>query len=181
MISKDKVRVVSYIDKDLRDKLSVLEKDTGVNVSQIISVALSSIINERSPEFEELLPKRELEKKYMKVSFTLSEIEAIKTFSKFHGHSFSDEVIFRVLSTLSKEPKLFDNELQELTSLKTALNQIGRNINHIAKKTSNDINHKNLQPFLEDVSYKISLVDKKLEAIISKSRDRWAFVSKKNG
>lgn len=181
MISKDKVRVVSYIDKDLREKLSLLESDTGVNASQIISVALSSILNENVPKFDELLPKRELEKKYMKVSFTLSEIEAIKEFSKFHGHSFSDEVIFRVLSTLSKEPKLFDDELRELTSLKTALNQIGRNINHIAKKTSNDIKQKNLQPFLEDVLCKIDLVDKKLEAIISKSTDRWAFVSTKNG
>ncbi|MBF0786016.1 hypothetical protein E4T80_11120 [Muribacter muris] len=181
MIGKDKVRVVSYIDSSLREKLSLLEMETGVNSSQIISVALSSVFNEIEPSFDEILPKRELEKKYMKVAFTLSEIEALKLFSKFHGHSFSDEVIFRVLSTLSKEPKLFDDELRELTSLKTALNQIGRNINHIAKKTSNDIKQKNLQPFLEDVLCKIDLVDKKLEAIISKSVDRWAFVSTKNG
>ncbi|HHW7568675.1 TPA: ribbon-helix-helix domain-containing protein [Mannheimia haemolytica] len=181
MISKDKVRVVSYIDKDLREKLSILERDTGVNVSQIISVALSSILNENAPEFDEILPKRELEKKYMKVSFTLSEIETIRDFARFHGHSFSDEVVFRVISTLSKSPRLFDSELREIISLKTALNQVGRNINHIAKKTSSDIKQKNLQPFLEDVSEKINLIDEKLEGIISKSVDRWAFVSTKNG
>ena len=181
MIGKDKSRIVSYIDDDLREKIYQLEKDTGVKTSQIISIALSSILNGDEPKFSELLPKRELEKKYMKIFFTLSEIEALKEFSKYHGHSFSDEVIFRVLSTLSRSPKLFDDELEKIITLKTALNQVGRNINQIAKKTSSDINHKNLIPLLEDVSYKISSIDEKLEMIISKSVDRWAFVSMRNG
>lgn len=181
MIGKNKSRIVSYIDDDLREKIYQLEKETGVKTSQIISIALSSILNEDEPKFSEILPKRELERKYMKIFFTLSEINAIKEFSKYHGHSFSDEVIFRVISTLSKSPKLFDNELKEIISLKTAINKVGRNINQIAKKTSSDINHKNLIPLLEDFSHKISCVDEKLEMIISKSVDRWAFVSMKNG
>lgn len=181
MIGNDKSRVVSYIDNSLREKIQQLEKETGVNTSQIISIALASILNGDEPTFDELLPKRELEKKHMKIFFTLSEIEAIKKLAKHHGHSFSDEVIFRVLSTLSKSPKLFNDELVEMISLKTAINQIGRNINQIAKKTSSDINHKNLIHFLEEVSRKIVFVDEKLDMIISKSVDRWAFVSVKNG
>ncbi|MBF0836532.1 ribbon-helix-helix domain-containing protein, partial [Bacteroides acidifaciens] len=54
MIGKDKVRVVSYIDSSLREKLSLLEMETGVNSSQIISVALSSVFNEIEPSFDEI-------------------------------------------------------------------------------------------------------------------------------
>ena len=50
-----------------------------------------------------------------------------------HGFSISEEIVFRVLSTLSNEPKLLNDELSEIIKLRTALNQVGRNVNRLLK------------------------------------------------
>ena len=56
-----------------------------------------------------------------------------------HGFSISEEIVLGILSTLSNEPKLLNDELSEIIKLRTALNQVGRNVNQIAKKLSKDI------------------------------------------
>ena len=74
-----------------------------------------------------------------------------------------------------------NDELSEIIKLRTALNQVGRNVNQIAKKLSKDINEKELSIALKNTQFWIDKLDIKLDNLISKTVDRWAFVSKKNG
>lgn len=174
------VIVKSSIDKNLKETLDKTCKETGLKVSGLIYKVLANYFAD-DVMFTEVLPPRELEKKQIRISLTLSEISALEEHANNHGFSLSEELVFRIISSLSNEPKLINDELSEIVKLRTALNKVGRNVNQIAKKTASDINKKELSISLNNVQFWIDKLDKKLDDIISKTVDRWAYISKKNG
>jgi hypothetical protein len=180
MISDKNCRVIITLNNSLRKKLDEICDKTGNSLSSLVAKVLSNYFSD-DVMFIEMLPPRELEKKQIRISLTLSEISALEMHAENHGFSISEEIIFRILSTLSNEPKLLDDELSEIIKLRTALNQVGRNVNQIAKKSSKDINERELSIALKNTQFWIDKLDKKLDELISKTVDRWAFVSKKNG
>lgn|GEM_PF-895610 len=180
MISDKNCRVIITLNNSLRKKLDEICYKTGNSLSSLVAKVLSNYFSD-DVMFIEMLPPRELEKKQIRISLTLSEISALEMHAENHGFSISEEIIFRILSTLSNEPKLLDDELSEIIKLRTALNQVGRNVNQIAKKSSKDINERELSIALKNTQFWIDKLDKKLDELISKTVDRWAFVSKKNG
>ena len=180
MISDKNCRVIITLNNSLRKKLDEICDKTGNSLSSLVAKVLSNYFSD-DVMFIEMLPPRELEKKQIRISLTLSEISALEMHAENHGFSISEEIIFRILSTLSNEPKLLDDELSEIIKLRTALNQVGRNVNQIAKKLSKDINEKELSIALKNTQFWIDKLDIKLDNLISKTVDRWAFVSKKNG
>jgi len=180
MISDKNCRVIITLNNSLRKKLDEICDKTGNSLSSLVAKVLSNYFSD-DVMFIEMLPPRELEKKQIRISLTLSEISALEMHAENHGFSISEEIIFRILSTLSNEPKLLDDELSEIIKLRTALNQVGRNVNQIAKKSSKDINERELSIALKNTQFWIDKLDKKLDELISKTVDRWVFVSKKNG
>ena len=180
MISEKNCRVIITLNNSLRKKLDEICDKTGNSLSSLVAKVLSNYFSD-DVMFVEMLPPRELEKKQIRISLTLSEISALEMHAENHGFSISEEIVFRILSTLSNEPKLLNDELSEIIKLRTALNQVGRNVNQIAKKSSKDINEKELLIALKNTQFWIDKLDKKLDELISKTVDRWAFVSKKNG
>ncbi|KIX30669.1 hypothetical protein HW40_07725 [Mannheimia haemolytica] len=180
MISDKNCRVIITLNNSLRKKLDETCKKTGNSLSSLIAKVLSNYFSD-DIMFIELLPVRELEKKQIRISLTFSEIYALEKFAENHGFSLSEEIVFRLLSTLSNEPKLLNDELSEIIKLRTALNQVGRNVNQIAKKSDKEINSNELSIALKNTQFWVDKLDKKLDELISKTVDRWAFVSKKNG
>ncbi|MFZ7216093.1 hypothetical protein ACLSYY_10730 [[Pasteurella] aerogenes] len=180
MISDKNCRVIITLNNSLRKKLDEVCNKTGNSISSLIAKVLSNYFSD-DVMFVEMLPPRELEKKQIRISLTFSEIYALKAHAENHGFSVSEEIVFRLLSTLSNEPKLLTDELSEIIRLRTALNQVGRNVNQIAKKSSKETNNKELSIALKNTQFWIDKLDKKLDDLISKTVDRWAFVSKKNG
>nr|WP_020752095.1 hypothetical protein [Aggregatibacter actinomycetemcomitans]AGO88742.1 hypothetical protein pS23A_0009 [Aggregatibacter actinomycetemcomitans] len=180
MISDKNCRITVNLNNSLRKKLDEVCDKTGASLSSLVTKVLSNYFSD-DVMFVEMLPSRELEKKQIRISLTLSEISALEIHAENHGFSISEEIVFRVLSTLSNEPKLLNDELSEVIKLRTALNQVGRNVNQIARKSSKDINSKELSIALKNTQFWINKLDKKLDDLISKTVDRWAFVSKKNG
>lgn len=180
MISEKNCRVIITLNNSLRKKLDEICDKTGNSLSSLVAKVLSNYFSD-DVMFVEMLPPRELEKKQIRISLTLSEISALEMHSENHGFSISEEIVFRILSTLSNEPKLLNDELSEIIKLRTALNQVGRNVNQIAKKLSKNINEKELSIALKNTQFWIDKLDIKLDNLISKTVDRWAFVSKKNG
>ena len=180
MISDKNCRVIITLNNSLRKKLDEICDKTGNSLSSLVAKVLSNYFSD-DVMFIEMLPPRELEKNQIRISLTLSEISALEMHAENHGFSISEEIVFRILSTLSNEPKLLDDELSEIIKLRTVLNQVGRNVNQIAKKSSKGINERELSIALKNTQFWIDKLDKKLDGLISKTVDRWAFVSKKNG
>lgn len=180
MISDKNCRITVNLNNSLRKKLDEVCDETGNSLSSLIGKVLANYFAD-DVMFTEVLPPRELEKKQIRISLTLSEISALEEHANNHGFSLSEELVFRIISSLSNEPKLINDELSEIVKLRTALNKVGRNVNQIAKKTASDINKKELSISLNNVQFWIDKLDKKLDDIISKTVNRWAYISKKNG
>lgn len=105
------------------------------------------------------------------------EKELLKQAAKNNGWSLSREIVFRLNSTLLNplgEPCFFPDELTALRQSKTAIDTIGRNIQHIIRKeryiTIND------EGFRQEVRDLISLIEeqkKVVNKLISSVVNRW--------
>ena len=132
MISNKNCRVIITLNNSLRKKLDEICDKTGNSLSSLVAKVLSNYFSD-DVMFIEMLPPRELEKKQIRISLTLSEISALEMHSENHGFSISEEIVFRVLSTLSNEPKLLNDELSEIIKLRTALIKLGETLIRLLK------------------------------------------------
>lgn len=109
--------------------------------------------------------------KPVRVFLTVEEHEVIADLAKQRGWSMTQEIRWRVLTTISNKPKLDKAEVTEINSLRTAINIVGRNLNSSMKKGLIDMN-----TFAEDVMSIRQLIGQTLEQVDSlreAATDRW--------
>lgn len=114
--------------------------------------------------------------KPVRVFLTAEEHEVIADLAKQRGWSMTQEIRWRVLATISKQPKLDKAEVAEINQLRTAINIVGRNLNSSMKKGLIDMN-----TFADDVMSIRQLISQTLEQVDSlreAATDRWAIQRK---
>lgn len=89
MISDKNCRVIITLNNSLRKKLDEVCDKTGNSLSSLVAKVLSNYFSD-DVMFIEMLPPREIEKKQIRISLTLSEISVLEMHAENHGFSIRD-------------------------------------------------------------------------------------------
>ena len=101
--------------------------------------------------------------KPMTIRLGNSEYQQISRYAVSHGWSLSKEIRFRLAHTLNDNFDVFDNELKELYSTRSAIDRVGRNIRHIIVNNQKMILDKS--EFSEDIKEVILLTTQAKEQL----------------
>lgn len=170
----------SINDKNL-EFLENISKETGAAKSKILNSLIDSFIqNPRNSETANLdyrKEKNERKNKEVRIFFTQNEYDILKENATKNNHSFvTQEVRFRILNSIYSDKFSNGVELRQFILTKTALNQLGRNLNQfnreLGKKNIVKIDEKFINTILQNILDKIDTLIKNLDSLTKKSQDK---------
>lgn len=117
------------IEEGLISSLKAEAKERKMSLSSYTNFMLNSFVKKGEPLFEETINKPEKKEIASRSYFTQSEIELLRKYAELNEWSVSREVRYRTISTLAKKPKLDQEELRAVYSVRSSINILGANLN----------------------------------------------------
>ena len=120
-------------DESLISQLKKEAKGHKMSLSSYVDYLLNTLIRKGEPIYQETINKLEKKEVESRVYFTKSEAELLKRYAELNGWSMSKEIRYRIVSSLSKTPKLNKEELKAIYSVRSSINVLGANINRLIR------------------------------------------------
>ncbi|PRP68472.1 hypothetical protein BUE93_21965 [Chromobacterium amazonense] len=147
-----------------------------LSLTDYISLLLSQGESLHADGHEEVETTKVERGKEVRLMLSDTEHSVLSGQARQRGWSIVKEVRWRVLSSLSRQPKLSDEEIVAICGLKHAVDTVGRNINFAIRRGIFD--YRELGDNLTEVSQLIEQANQKFEALRSSAVDRWTFQEK---
>ena len=161
--------------------LENISKETGAPKSKILNSLIGSFIenpqNSETINLDYTNEKNQEKNKEVRIFFTQNEYDILKENASKNNHSFvTQEIRFRIFNSIYNDKFSNGIELRQFILTKTALNQLGRNLNQLnrelIKKNVVKIDEKFLETILQNILNKIDILIKNLDTLIKKSQDK---------
>lgn len=161
--------------------LENISKDTHTPKSKILNTIIHSFIekpqNQKDNKLDYIKEKNKNRDKEVRLFFTQNEFNIIKESAAKNNHSFvTQECRFRILNSIYNDRFSSGIELRQFILTKTAIRQIGRNLNQLVielrKRNIAKINEKNLDMTLKNILDKINTLTLNLDSLTKKSQDK---------
>lgn len=173
-------RFIFTIDEKNYKLLEGLSKKTKASKSKILNTILKISQEEEEIKGNLLCYKNERKEertKEVRLCFTLNEWKILKEKSVLNGHKhLTQELRYIILNEIYKDKFQNTKELLKLTSTKTSINILGRNLNalnrELKRKNLIKVDEKNLELMLKNIVAKIDKLTLNLENIIKKTKDK---------
>ena len=161
---KDKIvkaRVSESLFNLLQKKATLMQ----MSLSGYLNFILTSSFKKHEVPFDEKVTKIEKKEIRIRVCLTASETDLLKTYASNNNWSVTKEVRYRVISSLSKKPKLTKEELKAIYGVRSSINVLGTNINRLVRDREflSDTNIdvcKDLIMLMKELKDKISYLEK---------------------
>lgn len=164
--NKRPVKVITIrTENDLIKGLKEKSEEHRMSLNSYIKSVLKSEIQKKEQIYKEWINKPEKKEIESRVFFTKSESKVLREYAVSNGWSLSREVRYRVISTISKKPKLSGKELEAIYSVRSSINVLGANINRLIRNNKALTNEnieicKNLVELLKEIKDKISYLER---------------------
>ena len=174
-------KILFNISDDNLYFLDKISKNTHTPKSKIINKIISSYIEENQNKKNHFLnykeEKKEERSKEVRIFFTKNEYELLKKNASKNNHSFiSKELRYLIFNSIYNDKFYNDIELRRLILTKTALNQLGRNLNQLNKELRKRaflrISENNLTKLLNNILNKINELVLNIESLSKKTKDK---------
>lgn len=159
---KEKLKEIRVrLTESLFSILQAKVQESGLSLNGYINFVLTSesLTEERS--FQEVIGKPDKKEVESRVYFTISEADMLKEYAISNGWSLSKEISYRVISSLTKKPKLSGEELKAIYSVRSSINVLGANINRLIR------NHEILSDDNVKMCCELTLLIKELQGKIN--------------
>ena len=124
-----KVRVTENLLSWLQEKA----KELGMSVNCYINFLINVSAKKEKKSSEEKINKYERREVKSRVPFTISEAALLRGYALSNGWSLSQEIRYRVISSIAKKPKLSKEELKAIYAVRSSINVLGANINRLVR------------------------------------------------
>ena len=133
-VNSDRAKQIRVrVEKNLLNVIKSQAKECQMSLSGYMNLTLNLFLKKQEVSFEETLTRIEKKEVESRVFFTISEAELLKKYAQINDWSISKELRYRVISTLSKKPKLSGEELKAVHSVRFSINVLGTNINRLIR------------------------------------------------
>lgn len=169
MKEKANIRQVKQIRVRIEENLTNALKEEGrkhkMSVSSYMNFLLNSLVQKKEVSFEEKINKYERREIKSNVYFTKSEMELLRQHAISNDWSLPKEIRYRIVSSLAKKPKLNQEELKAIYSVRSSLNVLGANINRLIRNDQIIADHnivicKELLELTKELTQKIGYLEK---------------------
>lgn len=152
------------LSEDLWLSLKNHAQEKEVSVNRLIHSILTTSLGKKEVLFDEVAGKLEKKDIESRVYFTVGEGAVLKAYAASNGWSLSQEIRYRVVSSVAKKPKLSGEELKAIYAVRSSINVLGANINRLVRdhKPLSDSNiHicQDLMTLLQELKDKISYLE----------------------
>lgn len=166
-------KVCFRVDEEVHHRAVLKAKELGVTVSSLAKKFVYSIAN-NDLESNQTTNNEKTDRLFF--SLSSDEKENIKQSAFTHGWSMSQEVRFRVVSSMSATSKVLPDELKKIRGLRTAIDAVGRNIRHMMFQSKKiEINDPDFLKEIETLNSYMEMAVKKIDELQDATVDRWSF------
>lgn len=156
-----KIRITESLLSWLQEKA----KELGMSVNCYVNFLINMLGKKEEKSYEEKINKYEKREIKSRVPFTVSEATLLREYALSNGWSLSKEIRYRVISSLSRKPKLNKEELETIRAVRASINVLGANINRLVRNSECISNEnieicKNLIELLKELKDKIGYLEK---------------------
>jgi hypothetical protein len=125
--------VIFRAKEDLFNLLQEEAKTRQISLNSFIKYILNSYLQKENILFDETLTRPEKREVESRVFFTQGEVEILRKYAESNEWGISREVRYRTISTLAKKPKLNQEELRAVYSVRSSINILGANLNRLIR------------------------------------------------
>ena len=152
-----KVRISESLLKDLQRRARIEQ----MSVNSCINLMLTTSCKDQEVSFEEKVGRYEKKEVESRVYFTISEADLLKEYARLNEWSLSQEIRYRVISSLATKPKLSGEELKAIYAVRSSINVLGANVNRLIR------NHEILSDDNIEVCQELTLLIRELQGKIN--------------
>ena len=136
-----------------------------VSINRVIHLTLTTSLGKKDISFDERINTPEKKEIESRVFFTPSETELLREYASLNGWSLTKEIRYRVISSLSRRPKLNQEDLKAIYAVRSSINVLGANVNRLVRdreplSDSNIHVCQDLVTLLQELKEKIKYLEK---------------------
>lgn len=156
-----KIRMTENLSNIVQQKAQF----ASMSLSGYVNFLLSTLFKKDKVLFSETTNKSEKKDIESRIFFTINEADILKVYAASNGWSLTKEIRYRVISSLSKKPKLNEQELKAIYAVRSSINILGANVNRLVREHESLSDHniqvcQELVTLIKELKDKISYLEK---------------------